>query len=100
MNTAQPQVNFVYNEAGEVDLTYIELSIHISPFNLSVVDSIRTWLRPPHPKPTNYDKKSKLGSCKWFIGGQQFEAWKASKRGVYWVHGNGTLKVFLSRSDC
>ncbi|KZV71697.1 hypothetical protein PENSPDRAFT_733947 [Peniophora sp. CONT] len=64
----EPQARFVYDE--------------------TVVNGLRSWLHAPDPRPANYDKKSKPGTCQWFIEGQQFQAFKASKGNVYWVYGN------------
>ncbi|VDB88494.1 unnamed protein product [Peniophora sp. CBMAI 1063] len=64
----QPQVKLIYDEAA--------------------LSALRSWLRPPDPKPANYDNKSRPGSCQWFIDSQQFKQWKASKDDVYWVYGN------------
>ncbi|VDB86852.1 unnamed protein product [Peniophora sp. CBMAI 1063] len=54
----------------------------------TAISALRSWLRPPQPRPADYDKKRKHGSCQWFINDERFQQWKTSKGGVYWVYGN------------
>ena len=92
-HTVQPQVKFVYDEAGMGRCeTYRDCEGSLLD---TVISEFRAWLCPPNRDPNNTERKRQAGSCQWFFD-DQFKAWKGLSNGVYWVHGNGMLFV-LSR---
>ncbi|VDB86734.1 unnamed protein product [Peniophora sp. CBMAI 1063] len=55
-------------------------------YDSTVINDLRSWLRPPERLPNNYEMKKKPGSCQWFFN-DQFNHWMAHSNGVYWVYG-------------
>ena len=68
------------------------------------LEDIRRWLSPPDPwKNHNIACKSRHGeSASWFLQGNTYSEWKASKApgSLLWVHGKRPLRQFLvARSE-